>query len=143
MGKIIKLTALLFLLSACTNPEENTREEFSLQGSWKVLKINDNPVPEDLMITLNIDSTWRVNGKSACNSYFGNIKKEKDSLSFSQLGMTRMLCDEEKNKWENNYTSSLTKRLKITPAGSSSFTLTNEKTTIELKKNSPTNSISK
>ena len=137
MKNIIKISLLIAILSACTNTKNSSTKAFQIEGSWKVVKINNQPVPKELMITLNIDSTMKVNGKAACNSYFSSIKKEGDTISFSPIGMTRMMCDEEKNKWESNYTKALTAPLKLTNTEASSFTLTNTTNIIELKKNSP------
>jgi len=135
MTTILKVIAIVVLFSSCTkNSPTEKNLQLSLEGSWKVVSINSKTVPSDVMITLNIDSTLKVNGKAACNSYFGNITKTTDSLSFGKMGSTRMLCDEEKNKWESAYVIGLTKSLKIQPSGNASFTLTNSTTTINFQK---------
>ena len=137
MRNITILIALSFLFTACSSTEEKSKEEFQLQGAWKVVKIGEEKVPLELMFTFNVDSTLKVNGKSACNSYFGQVTEKNDSLTFGALGTTRMLCEELNNKWEMKYLSSLQNSLKITSSGVNKFSLSNLTTVIEFEKNIP------
>jgi heat shock protein HslJ len=137
MKNVIKIIALSFLFTACSSTEQKREEKFQLKGAWKVVKIGDEKVPSELMFTLNVDSTLKVNGKSACNSYFGQVTVKNDSLNFGALGTTRMLCEELNNKWEMKYLSSLQNSLKITSSGVDNFSLSNPTTVIEFEKNRP------
>jgi heat shock protein HslJ len=133
MKKLFGMLMVVTLLTACSvsTVEE---EDFNLEGSWKVVSLNGEGVPSELMITLNIDSTLSVNGKAACNSYFGNIEVKNDSVTFGRMGATRMMCDELKNRWEMEYHSVLSKPLFIESKEKSAFVLVNAGSRIELKK---------
>ena len=132
MKKLLGMVMVAVLLTACSVTEDQ-QAEFSIEGSWKVTSLNGELVPSELMITLNVDSTFSVNGKSACNSYFGNVDIKNDSVTFSRMAVTRMMCDEESNKWERDYHSVLSQPFIIEAKEKSSFTLVNTETRIELK----------
>lgn len=45
----------------------------------------------------------RVSGNTGCNSFFGNYKIEGEYISFTQVGTTKMFCNEESNKTEGDF----------------------------------------
>lgn len=138
MKRLLLLSSVIFCMLSCSPTENESSEKVELTGAWKLTQIGESVVPADLMMTLNIDSVMNVNGKSACNSFFGKVDYKNDSLFFGKLGSTRMMCDELKNEWETKYLSSLTSPLKIDVSGNGKFTLSNEKSTLSFEKNTVT-----
>ncbi len=73
---------------------------------WRLAAINADelPVPENIEITIRL-SAGRVNGKAACNSYFGEYSLAPDhQLKFSgNLGATMMACPPPVEEWERRY----------------------------------------
>lgn len=73
-----------------------------LNGIYQINTLKDEDV---LSFNLNIifnDSTKKVSGFSGCNRFFGSYTLKNNALSFSDLGLTRMLCSDDKNTIESN-----------------------------------------
>lgn len=78
-----------------------TKKETSvLEGSWKLTELNGNAIPGDrnlssepfLKISVN---NMRINGNGSCNNFFGSIEiLEDNKISFSNIGATKMACEE-------------------------------------------------
>ena len=113
--KYITIFLTAFLLKSCGNTKDvtvmqDTKEEQPIEnitGQYLVTKlgVNDNlsHVP-----TLKFDKrTNGVSGFAGCNRFFGTYKKEGNSITFSQLGSTKMMCQEDANQIENKFLSAL------------------------------------
>ncbi|MFI1744971.1 META domain-containing protein [Thalassobellus sediminis] len=73
-----------------------------LHGTYQINILNEKDVSSSkLNITFN-DSTKQVSGFSGCNRFFGSYSLNNLALKFSDLGSTRMLCEENKNDLETN-----------------------------------------
>lgn len=46
------------------------------------------------------DVEKRVNGRAACNRFFGNYEIDGNKLKFSPMGATRMACPDLQNETE-------------------------------------------
>mgnify|MGYP003690555279 CR=1 FL=1 len=138
MRKILLISSVVFGLISCSTTQNKHEQEFQLHGSWKVSKIGADSVPSKLMMTLNIDTAMSVNGKAACNSFFGKVVQKNDSLFFGAMGSTRMLCQPLLNQWEMKYLTGLSMPLKLVNSGNNRFTLSNDNTSLSLEKNIPT-----
>ena len=46
------------------------------------------------------DGVYKIKGHSGCNQFFGQYKAADGKIKFSEVGMTRRMCDEESNKIE-------------------------------------------
>ena len=46
------------------------------------------------------DGIYKINGHSGCNQFFGQYKAADGKIKFSDVAMTRRMCDEESNKIE-------------------------------------------
>jgi heat shock protein HslJ len=79
-------------------------------GEWRLVEatIDGAPLelPADAPVTLTIDGT-QVGGRSACNSYFGDIVVENGEVRFGQMGMTMMACEEPAMSIETAYHGAL------------------------------------
>jgi copper homeostasis protein (lipoprotein) len=76
------------------------KETPALEGSWKLTELNGNAIPGDrnlssepfLKISIN---NMRINGNGSCNNFFGSIEMlEENKIRFSEIGATKMACEE-------------------------------------------------
>lgn len=73
-----------------------------LNGNYNINELNSKDVSSfNLNITFN-DSTKQVSGFSGCNRFFGSYTIDNNKLNFSNLGSTRMFCDEASNHIEQD-----------------------------------------
>lgn len=80
-------------------------------AAWRVSKIGDVAVPEDVYVSLEFDATKAsVFGSSGCNRYFGGFTLTGEGFSF-QRGMagSMMACEEHKSRIEASFLSALEK----------------------------------
>jgi heat shock protein HslJ len=81
------LLIITILFTSCTKKEAPT-----LEGNWEVRSIMGQSrfeLAPNFKINLQ---TMKIAGFSGCNQFFGSVKTEKDSLSFHNMGGTRMAC---------------------------------------------------
>lgn len=73
------------------------------ENDWKLIQMNN--VGKDYgRASIKFDLTEkRVSGNSGCNNFFGSYKAEAEYISFTQMGSTKMLCDEESNQTEREF----------------------------------------
>ena len=132
--KYITILLTVFLLKSCGNAKDITimqenNEDQSIEnitGNYLVTKLgaNDNlsHVP-----TLEFDeSTNRIFGFAGCNRFFGSYKREGNSITFSQLGSTKMMCNEEANTIENTFLNILNETNQIAIEDGNVILLKNE-----------------
>lgn len=66
-----------------------------LNGTWKVDAINDEKINvPDMKLVIDIDE-GKLHGNTGCNVINGNVEIDMDkpnSISFSAIGMTKMMC---------------------------------------------------
>lgn len=84
------------------------RDFHFLDGIWKVEQINGEAVNVDGMkLALDVDEK-RVHGNTGCNIINGDLETDMDtanSISFSGIGMTRMMCPD--SGWETRMVMAL------------------------------------
>lgn len=65
-------------------------------SSWELEYIysDNNAVqpPQDHTATLSFMEDSKIAGETGCNRFFGEYAQEGESLSFSKVGSTRMMC---------------------------------------------------
>lgn len=104
------LTALFFVLiiSGCSGTKEATTSG-KLEGiEWKLESLNGSAVKlnSGKPITLSFDGSKQgIGGTAVCNKYFGSYITNSGKLSFSEIGSTKMMCDDNLN--ESDYFSML------------------------------------
>lgn len=68
-----------------------------LNGTWRVTRINDQPVNvEGMKMVIDVDE-GKLHGNTGCNIMNGNLEVDMDqpnSISFSAIAVTRMMCPE-------------------------------------------------
>jgi len=81
------LVLAIILLGSCANKDEPT-----LKGNWEVRSIMDQSRFDQAPNFLINLETMKIAGFSGCNRFFGSIKTQGNSLTFYQMGGTRMAC---------------------------------------------------
>lgn len=104
------LTALFFVLviNGCSGTKVSTTSA-KLEGiEWKLETLNGKTVAlkNGSSITLSFEgATAKIGGTAVCNKYFGGYTKTDETLVFSSIGSTKMMCDD--NLDESDYFSML------------------------------------
>ncbi|MEO8513098.1 MAG: META domain-containing protein [Ignavibacteria bacterium] len=104
----IPVLVLLFpVLNFTGCPGSN--KQYPLKGTeWKLETLNGKTVllKGGNYVTLNFaGSTEKISGACVCNTYFGSYVKSADSITFSGIGSTKMMCDDNLN--ESDYFDAL------------------------------------
>ena len=92
--------------------KKTTSETFveELSGTWHLVAIKDEKVTLPQLPTLAIDAKEKqFSGMSGCNRIGGEVVQQKDEISFKDIFITNMLCEEEQMKVERLYTEFLEK----------------------------------
>ncbi|WP_194756714.1 META domain-containing protein [Aliidiomarina indica] len=76
-------------------------------SQWHIVAINDDGIPEDVPMTLNFSDDGRLYGQGGCNRYFGRYTLTGEGVRFSQLGLTRMACEEPRMQLESRFINGL------------------------------------
>jgi heat shock protein HslJ/uncharacterized membrane protein len=63
-----------------------------LEGGWRVIRLEDDPLPTEPGISVAFDRDGKVSGKGGCNRFTGSYELTGESLSFGPLAATRMAC---------------------------------------------------
>lgn len=82
----------------------------SLYQKWDLKVLDGKEITETFLRPLYIEfnqAESRVNGSAACNRFFGSYSMKDNSLGFSQMGSTKMFCDEKSNKMESDFLKAL------------------------------------
>ncbi len=109
MKKNLVIVAILTLIFAsCASRVKEP--VFSFQGKMLHLvelngvtydaKSTFEPITFMFTETAVADGIYKINGHSGCNQFFGQYKAAGGKIKFSDVGMTRRMCDEESNKIE-------------------------------------------
>lgn len=87
-------------VTSVSNTIDMTNEVIS--GIYTLEQLDSTNVIDN-KLTLEFDSkTNKVSGFAGCNRFFGTYSADGNTISFSELGATRMMCQEEANKIEGN-----------------------------------------
>lgn len=102
------IPAAMMLLSSCASQ----KSAYSVGGEWNVISLNGESVtPSDETPFLGFDQAkGHIYGFTGCNRLTGSINLKKlanGKPDFSQMGMTRMMCPD--NKYERPFMDALAK----------------------------------
>lgn len=80
------------------------------QVEWKLTKMDDIDLSAlDQPVTFTLDeTTHKVSGYAGCNRFFGTYQSNGATLSFSDMGSTKMFC-QDRMSVEDAYFQSLSK----------------------------------
>lgn len=103
---IVAVLALIF--SSCASRVKEPVFNFQgkmlhlveLGGETYDTKSTFEPIVLMFSETAVADGVYKINGHSGCNQVFGQYKAENGKIKFSNMAMTRRMCDEESNKIE-------------------------------------------
>jgi heat shock protein HslJ len=101
---------VVLLLASCSSPDPGT-DPAGLEGVTWVLDAASagslvDHVPSHARVDLRFQD-GEVSGKSGCNSYGGSYEAGDGSLSFGQMSMTQMGCDDALMALESAYLDAL------------------------------------
>ena len=105
MKTTFSLIAFTVLITACGNKNKTTNDPMeSLQGRYEVTALEGTTLEEGIDIWLNFDlEESRVNGKAACNTFFGSFTQEGESIQMGQMGSTMMACPDPLMEYERRF----------------------------------------
>jgi heat shock protein HslJ len=110
LGSIVVIA--LATLSGCSQPGSEPSPSpsgpSSLAGtSWRAVSVAGGAPVVGREPTLAFTSESEMNGNTGCNGYFGGYTYADGTISFSEIGMTLMACDDAVGKVETAYTQAL------------------------------------
>ncbi|MFI3282070.1 MAG: META domain-containing protein [Rikenellaceae bacterium] len=86
----------ILALSCCPCRKSSSTNDFNLPStSWQLTQLNSRSIPvKENQYTLTFANQDRVSAVASCNNLTGSytFDKEKRSLKFDHMGMTRMMC---------------------------------------------------
>ena len=93
---LIKITLLFMIgimLAACSGSASS-----ELDGDWKLISYgsNTNPMPAvpNAESSLTFESDGTLSGSVGCNSFSGDYKVDKNTITFGAIAATEMACAE-------------------------------------------------
>lgn len=93
MKQFVCICLMLLSVISC----KSTKEKLSLTGvKWIAESLNGKELKlkergSEVSIVFNADKK-QVNGKAGCNHFFGGYTEDGQSLTFSNMGATKMAC---------------------------------------------------
>jgi heat shock protein HslJ len=115
--KYLAILISIIILKSCGSSQDvasaanttNMMTNETISGTYILEQLDSNNVA-DYKLSLEFDSkTNRINGFAGCNRFFGTYSTEAHTISISELGATRMMCQEELNKIELNFFQTIAK----------------------------------
>lgn len=88
-------------------PIQTTAWDFVLKQKWKLIQMNGVAQSNSPVYFTFDGANKRIGGKSGCNNFFGGFERNGNTLSFKQMGSTRMACSDELNKLEHQFLTAL------------------------------------
>ncbi len=66
-----------------------------IQQKWTLAKYlkNDKLIKNTSKAFIQFTKDARINGNSSCNNFFGSYTQSENTITFSQVGMTKMYCE--------------------------------------------------
>jgi heat shock protein HslJ len=113
----ILVVVLAAILAACGSGAEmrpSPDSPSTLAGTaWRAVSVSGAAPVAGREPTL-IFQTDQVNGSTGCNQYFGGFTYAEGAITFSQVGMTMMACDDPVGTVEAAYTKALGGTMSVT-----------------------------
>lgn len=89
---IIMAAFIAATMSACTTEKTILNTGGGLFGEWKIEQaMGKSTANGDRPATINFGNDGRINGNASVNSFFGGYTSDGRNMSFTQVGMTRMM----------------------------------------------------
>ena len=88
MRKIILSALCAMAIMSCSTQ----KSAMDITGKWNIEKaMGKSTVGADTSPFISFDKEGNINGNASVNSFFGSYNLNGDKISFSNLGMTRMM----------------------------------------------------
>ena len=89
-------------------PAASPAPDRGLRGTqWSLEQLNGKPVIANSRATLDFPSNQNAAGNASCNRFTGPVDISGDSIRFGPLAATRMMCDPDSTRQENEYLAAL------------------------------------
>lgn len=89
---IIMAAFIAATMSACTTEKTILNTGGGLFGEWKIEQaMGKSTANGDRPATINFGNDGRINGNASVNSFFGGYTSDGKNMSFTHIGMTRMM----------------------------------------------------
>jgi heat shock protein HslJ len=87
---------LLIFFASCSSVKDLDGSKALTANSWKLKTMNGNELNLSSVkeISLVFDKAGKISGFGGCNNYFGTYTSAGDMLTFSDIGSTKMACDD-------------------------------------------------
>lgn len=115
--KLIALAVLLIAIASCSSNKTTcqvTSNDID-SAKWVMIDFADGSELEIVKcadVILEFDSL-SVAGSAGCNSFIANYSLKDSKIKISNMGVTKMACDDEKAKFEELYLKALSEELEV------------------------------
>lgn len=92
MKKLLSITFVILLLSACNSLNKTTETKKLENTNWVLISIGNEKPSIENPITLVFQQENKFSGKGVCNRYFGEYIQNEKQLKFQKVGSTKMAC---------------------------------------------------
>jgi heat shock protein HslJ len=83
-------------LAACDTVSDVTGPTYLYENTtWVAEDIGGNGVIDDLQSRITFAEDSRVNGNAGCNTFFGSYQTDGETIRFSPMAATKMMCEVE------------------------------------------------
>lgn len=95
----------------------------AIEGGWRVIRMQNAPLAEGVIVTVVFGPEGQVSGRSGCNRFTGSYELSGEGLSFGRLAVTRMACPPPHMETEQRFHDLLQKITRVTPGGNGQLRL--------------------
>ncbi len=92
----ILIFTFLICFAGCSSVKDLGGSKALTANSWKLKTMNGSELKLSSVkeVSLVFDKTGKISGFGGCNNYFGVYTASGDALTFSEIGSTKMACDD-------------------------------------------------
>lgn len=98
------MTGLLAATTSCKTSNNAATSTSALNGEWKITEVNGQNItktknPNEAFIGFDV-AKKSMYGSTSCNLFFGELNADanKGTISFGNVGSTRMMCEDIKTE---------------------------------------------
>lgn len=98
------MTGLVAAVTSCKTSNNAATSTSELNGEWKITEVNGQNItktknPNEAFIGFDV-AKKSMYGSTSCNSFFGELNADanKGTISFGNVGSTRMMCEDIKTE---------------------------------------------
>lgn len=100
------MTGLVAAVTSCKTSNNAATSTSELNGEWKITEVNGQNItktknPNEAFIGFDV-AKKSMYGSTSCNLFFGELNADanKGTISFGNVGSTRMMCEDIKTEEE-------------------------------------------